>query len=119
MTNKSFCPAPWNSFFINPAGAVENCCVSQNKLGNINDVPDIKKIIFADKNLKIQQDMLDGKTIEGCKWCHDTTHSLQKRFFDIFKDADTNPLYTAPGQFELGYMAVSYTHLTLPTICSV
>ena len=78
MTNKSFCPAPWNSFFVNPDGAVENCCVSRNKLGNINDVPDIKKIIFSNKNLKIQQDMLDGKPIEGCKWCHDTTHSLQK-----------------------------------------
>jgi MoaA/NifB/PqqE/SkfB family radical SAM enzyme len=116
MTNKSFCPAPWNSFFINPAGAVENCCVSQNKLGNINDVPDIKKIIFADKNLKIQQDMLDGKTIEGCKWCHDTTHSLQKRFFDIFKDADTNPLYTAPGQFELGYMDLRW-HNTCNLAC--
>ena len=59
MTNKSFCPAPWNSFFVNPDGAVENCCVSRNKLGNIDDVPDIKKIIFSDKNLKIQQDMLD------------------------------------------------------------
>lgn len=116
MTNKSFCPAAWNSFFINPSGIVENCCVSQNRLGNINETPDITKIVFSERNQQIQQDMLDNKVIEGCRWCHDTTHSLQQRFFDIFRDHQTNPLYQQPGNFELGYMDLRW-HNTCNLAC--
>jgi MoaA/NifB/PqqE/SkfB family radical SAM enzyme len=108
--NPNFCPAPWLSFYIDPSGNVENCCVSKNQLGNIEQDASIKEIIFTGKNKNIQQDMLDGKSVDGCRWCHNKSHTLQSRFFDIFPDRHDS-LYDKAGNFELRYMDLRWSNV--------
>jgi MoaA/NifB/PqqE/SkfB family radical SAM enzyme len=108
--NPNFCPAPWLSFYIDPSGNVENCCVSKNQLGNIEQDTSIKEIIFTGKNKNIQQDMLDGKSVDGCRWCHNKSHTLQSRFFNIFPDRQDS-LYNNAGSFELRYMDLRWSNV--------
>lgn len=107
--NQSFCPAPWLSFYIDPSGNVENCCVSRNNLGNIDRGDDLQEIIFYGKNQDIQRSMLQGERLEGCKWCYDKSHSLQNRFFQIFP-AREDPLYQQ-GKFELRYLDLRWSNV--------
>lgn len=108
--NSNFCPAPWLSFYIDPSGNVENCCVSKNQLGNIEQDTSIQEIIFVGKNQTIQQDMLNNQPVEGCRWCHNKSHTLQNRFFEIFPDRQ-DPLYQQPGNFELRYMDLRWSNV--------
>jgi MoaA/NifB/PqqE/SkfB family radical SAM enzyme len=108
--NKSFCPAPWVSFYIDPSGNVENCCVSKNQLGNVEQGQTIQELIYAGKNKAIQQQMLAGQRVDGCTWCHDKSHTLQKRFFDIFPDRQDS-LYEKSGNFELRYMDLRWSNV--------
>lgn len=108
--NYNFCPAPWLSLYIEPSGNVESCCVSKNQIGNVEQDASIKEIIFSEKNKIVQQDMLDNKVVEGCKWCYKKTHSLQHRFFELFPDRK-DPLYQQAGNFELRYMDLRWSNV--------
>ena len=63
--NDKFCPAPWLSFYVDPSGNIENCCVSRNKLGNIEHGNDLKQVLFYGKNQDIQKAMLSGKKLRS------------------------------------------------------
>jgi len=116
MKGQSFCPAAWNSLSVNPSGDVENCCVSTNKIGNINQTTDIKQILFSEKNQRIQQDMIDGRTVGGCQWCHNTKHNLQTTMLSVFDDYQSREIYNAVGNFELGYLDLRW-HNTCNLAC--
>jgi len=108
MTDK-FCPAPWLSFYVDPSGNIENCCVSRNKLGNVEQGDDLKQVLFYGRNQDIQKAMLDNQELEGCAWCYDKSHSLQKRFLDLFPDT-SDPLYKQ-GKFELRYLDLRWSNV--------
>lgn len=107
--SKVFCPAPWVSFYVDPSGNIENCCVSRNKLGNIEQGDNLKQVLFHGKNQNIQKAMLNGQELEGCSWCYDKSHTLQNRFFDIFPDRN-DPLYES-GKFELRYLDLRWSNV--------
>lgn len=106
--NKNFCPAPWTSLYFDSTGVVDNCCVAQNRIGNFNTDP-IQKIIFSDKNKQIKQDMLDDKSVPGCKSCANKSHSLQTIMLEMMPGID-NPVYTGVDNFELGYLDARWSN---------
>lgn len=107
--SKTFCPAPWVSFYVDPSGNIENCCVSRNKLGNIEQGDNLKQVLFYGKNQLVQKAMLEGQELEGCAWCYGKSHTLQDRFFNIFPDRD-DPLYES-GKFELRYLDLRWSNV--------
>ena len=107
--NDKFCPAPWLSFYVDPSGNIENCCVSRNKLGNLEQGSDLKQVLFYGKNQDIQKAMLSGEELEGCAWCYGKSHTLQNRFFDLFPNRQ-DPLYKQ-GKFELRYLDLRWSNV--------
>lgn len=107
--SKTFCPAPWVSFYVDPSGNIENCCVSRNKLGNLENGDDLKQVLFYGKNQLIQKAMLEGQELEGCAWCAGKSHTLQDRFFNLFPDRSES-LY-ALGKFELRYLDLRWSNV--------
>jgi MoaA/NifB/PqqE/SkfB family radical SAM enzyme len=106
---KSFCPAPWVSLYIDPTGKVENCCISDNNLGNINQISDVKEIIFGQPNKDIQKLILDDQFPKGCSRCSSSSsNTLQKRMLQIFPNIN-NELYQE-GKFELKYLDVRWSN---------
>lgn len=108
-SNKSFCPAPWISTYVDPSGEIDNCCVGKNKLGNINQDHDITKTMISGRNIDIQKSMLQGNVINGCKSCHNHPGSLQDRFFEMFPNYDNN-LYQV-GNFKLQYLDLRWSNV--------
>ena len=99
MLEKSnvFCMAPWIHMHIWPNGNVMPCCVTnaniKDKLGNTHQNT-LKEIWNSDNMKQLRLDMLNDKPNSYCTNC--------------YKVEQLNT--SSP---------VSYTHLTLPTICSV
>ena len=111
-TNKQFCPIPWTSVYIWPGGEVENCCQSENKLGNIQNST-IDEILNSPKVIKIKSDMLNGIAPAGCKKCYPSASSYDKEDFNYnitarahylndFQEFDKT-LYVDPNNFEYRY----------------
>ncbi len=108
ITNKDFCPAPWVSLYIDPTGRVENCCISENNLGNINKISDITEIIFGQTNKDIQKLILKDQLPVGCANCNNKSDTLQQRMLNIFPNIN-NELYQE-GKFELKYLDVRWSN---------
>ena len=76
----------------------------------------IPKALFADKSVKSVDKLKDFAGIE-CIASMNQTHS------DVIAFVKTSRIYNSDGIYtekpKLGLVAVSYTHLTLPTIYSV
>jgi radical SAM protein with 4Fe4S-binding SPASM domain len=104
-----FCPAPWNSLYLEPNGKIENCCVGRSDLGNINDT-DVKDIVLGQKNIKIQQDMLDNNIVDGCKWCHYKTDSLQSMMVERYPRDREDKLFDTAGNFKLEYLDARWSN---------
>lgn len=102
--NDYFCPAPWLSFFIKPNGVVENCCLSRNNLGNVND-HSILEIIHGRRNREIKQQMLDGVRVPGCENCYRQTggNSLQDYFLREYSNIDPT-VFKDTEYFDLRYL---------------
>ena len=69
LTNKSFCPLPWNGFLIEADGNVKNCICNLRSVGNIKDTP-IEEIMVGDLNLELRQQMLDDAKPSACGYCY-------------------------------------------------
>lgn len=108
--NDNFCPAPWLSVYVDPAGTIENCCVSKNRLGNANIDSDVDKVVRLGKNFQIQQDMLSDKPVAGCSWCQGRSHTLRNRFFDLFPNTQDS-LYDTAGNFKLRYLDLRWSNV--------
>ena len=67
--NGTFCPVPWTGFIMNPDGAVKNCVLSNQTLGNINDT-DIQDILHGNTNTEIKQCMNADQQHSGCANCY-------------------------------------------------
>lgn len=81
LTNKMFCPIPWQGFQYNANGDVLNCIRSQRPIGNLKD-KGIHEILA--ENTETKQNMLDGKPGQGCNVCYDIEEN--KKSFDVISD---------------------------------
>lgn len=77
---KPFCSAPWNSVFISPYGRIDNCCISENNLGDVSQ--DINIVVESDYSKQIEQSMLNHTPVDGCKFCFQHPDQSYKVFFD-------------------------------------
>lgn len=69
LKNKSICTLPWTGFELEPNGNVQNCIISKDKLGNINDT-NIKDILQGEKNTELKQSMLKDQKPPNCEGCY-------------------------------------------------
>ncbi len=109
LADEDFCPAPWTSLYVEPDGRIDNCCISRNFIGNMNNVTDVNEIIVGDKNKNIQQLFLQNKLPTGCALCKPSlgvTH--QKNFLNLYPKPN-NELYQE-GKFELKYLDARWSN---------
>jgi MoaA/NifB/PqqE/SkfB family radical SAM enzyme len=66
LLEKNFCVIPWTGFELEPTGAVKNCIISNDKIGNIHN----SKIETIIKNNPLRKQMLDGKYPSNCSGCY-------------------------------------------------
>lgn len=83
LTNRHFCPMPWQGLMYNFDGTVKNCIRSDDKMGNIKDTS-IENILLGDKNITKQNNILNNSPATGCHTCYDLEHG--KTGFDIISD---------------------------------
>ncbi len=110
--NKSFCPLPWTSIYLQPDGKVDSCCVSKNNLGNLQS-HSIDQIVNERKNIEIKKKMTNNIVPDGCKICHlnetgnnldrsDYSNSFKDWYKTLLADVDKN-LYSDVNNFKLHY----------------
>jgi sulfatase maturation enzyme AslB (radical SAM superfamily) len=104
--NQSFCPAPWLSLYAETSGRIDNCCVARNNIGTI-ETP-IEQVLIGEKNIKIQNDMLNNIEVSGCRWCQHGTDNLRHSFLKLYPDL-IDPLYEA-GKFDLRYLDARWSN---------
>ena len=66
LLEKNFCVIPWTGFELEPTGAVKNCIISKDKIGNIHN----SKIETIIKDNPLRKQMLDGKYPSNCSGCY-------------------------------------------------
>lgn len=69
LSKKNFCVLPWIGVYVQPDGRVQNCAVTKNPLGNINDQP-LEDILLGHTNQDIKKDMLSDVFHHGCEQCY-------------------------------------------------
>lgn len=62
------CPLPWTGIAVNPNGAVKNCAMSQETLGNLKSQP-IELILGGAKNQQIRNSLVSGQWPNNCRLC--------------------------------------------------
>jgi MoaA/NifB/PqqE/SkfB family radical SAM enzyme len=107
--NDAFCPLPWTGIYIEPDGRTDTCCISKNRLGNINENK-ISDIVTSKKNIEIKSDMLAQKRVSGCNICYpakeitsESTLFQRSRQLSLHNNFDKN-IYSDANQFELRYV---------------
>lgn len=105
--SEAFCPLAWNGIYIQPDGAVDNCCVSKNSLGNIND-QSLEEIIGGDRAISVRKQMLSGTVVPGCKHCYPekkTKNTHRESLLISYKNQDRS-LYESEHNFQLKYVDI-------------
>lgn len=105
--SEAFCPLAWNGIYIQPDGSVDNCCVSKNKLGNLNQ-QSIEEIIHDKRSKSVRQQMLDGNIVSGCSYCYPdkkTKPTHRENLIDFYRDRGTD-LYGSVDNFNLRYIDI-------------
>ena len=101
-----FCSAPWNTIYISPNGRIDNCCISQNMLGNIEH-DDIQHVISGTKHQKIKENILkEGILPDGCLPCKNNAKvtTLKDHFNnDLFKHVPER-FYENTSEFQLRFL---------------
>jgi radical SAM protein with 4Fe4S-binding SPASM domain len=103
INNAGFCPAPWNEIYISPQGEIDNCCVGNNKLGNVKS-SDIEEVVLGSKQIKIKQEMLSGSLPSGCSNCNTSGPTLRTNYLEWFNDYAPSEFYQTPSNFNLNYL---------------
>lgn len=86
---------------MNPDGRVDNCCVSRNNLGNINQET-LEDVIFGSRNREIKKNLLDGHLPPGCSACATPGPALRQEFIKWFADKE-EASYPPTKEFSLRY----------------
>lgn len=107
---QNFCVAPWLSIYVDPSGRIDNCCVSKNNLAQVEQTQDFDQVFTQGKNYQVQTAMQQNQRVDGCAWCYDRSHSLQKMYWKKFPNVD-DTLYDYAGQFEPRYLDLRWRNL--------
>ena len=109
--NPAFCPAPWTAIYIDSTGYIDNCCVSNNRLGNAvtNDILDV---MSAEKNQLVKQQMLDGVLPTGCSGCkrNDATTPSMRNYMLGINSSVPFSIYN-DNSFKLNYLDIRWTNI--------
>ena len=109
--NPAFCPAPWTSIYIDSTGYIDNCCISNNRLGNAvtNDILDVMSL---EKNQLVKQQMLDGVLPTGCQGCkrNDATTSSMRNYMLRINSSVPFSIYN-DNSFKLNYLDIRWTNI--------
>jgi MoaA/NifB/PqqE/SkfB family radical SAM enzyme len=105
--HNALCPLPWIGVFVNPDGAIRNCAISNQILGNIRDTP-IEQILMGSTNVAIKTDMLDHVRHARCNACYrveDLSNSERqsgsnRSWYKKYGLQNLN-LYNSPNNFKL------------------
>jgi radical SAM protein with 4Fe4S-binding SPASM domain len=86
LTDGVFCPIPWTGFMYNFDGNVKNCIRSSHQMETIGNLKDntIEEILHGNRNLSVQQSILESKKVPSCHTCYDL--ECGKTGFDIVSD---------------------------------
>lgn len=100
------CAAAWTSVYVSPSGRLENCCISKNGLGLIDDIDNVDEFYKTGKNLHIQQNMIDNKFVLGCGVCdNDNDWTYKKSFNERYRDLEFRP-----GEFNFKYFDIRWNN---------
>ena len=115
IDNKSFCPAAWNSIYVEPTGVIRNCCIAKQDLGHVGD--DISSVFNGGKNIQIKQQMLDGQLIDSCRQCWPgTQRSMRDAFLFDYYRPETAANFDDVNKFQLQYLDLRW-HNTCNFAC--
>ena len=97
--SKTFCPIPWINISADTDGSVRLCCVSDEYVYKSTGekynlgYDKVEDVINSNNMKQIRQDMLDGKSISGCKKCYDAENSngisYRKQYIHLWKDDES------------------------------
>ena len=113
--NQSFCPAAWNSIYIDPTGSIRNCCVASEDIGTVDD--DISNVFTGKKNIWIKQQMLEGNLVDSCRQCWpDSQHSMRDGFLHDYYQPETADKFNSVDKFQIQYLDLRW-HNTCNFAC--
>lgn len=108
--NNNFCPAPWNTIYINPVGAIDNCCLSENRLGQLPQ-DNLVDVIFCPTNQQIKTDMIAGNPLSaGCKTCNHNQRSFKVDLTESLMQHHPVEFYQDINNFKLTYLDVRWNN---------
>ena len=102
--NHSLCPVAWRGVYVDPTGRVDNCCISRNDLGDVNQQR-LEDILGGDRSIMIREMMRnDAEIPSGCKICYrGESDNLRSKFLTKFGCYDKS-IYDQTRKFELNYL---------------
>lgn len=103
----SFCPVPWMTFYLEPNGRVDMCCIGKADLGSVH-TQSIKDIIKSPGLIEIKKQMLDNQPVQACRACHEG-YGLQQRFVREFGGRE-HPDYQTAESFKLKYLDLRWNN---------
>jgi len=120
--NTAFCPLPWTSIYVDPAGKVDSCCIANNNIGNINESK-INDIVHSRKNIAIKQDMLNGTRVSGCRKCYpiDTSYAhVEDKEYSRQRHLITHESYITDKSIydDTDHFTLTYADLRLRNTCN-
>lgn len=93
----------WRGIYVDPTGRVDNCCISRNYLGNINQ-DRLEDIINGSRSIEIRTKMQNGEIPDGCRVCYrGESGDLRANFLKKFSGYDRS-IYDHTQKFELNYL---------------
>lgn len=96
------------SIYVNPMGRIDNCCVSQNFLGDINK-DDLQSVIHGEKNQKIMEQFRAGQMPAGCTVCANKGAQLKDEYIKWFSHRPELS-YPPQGDFVLRYADLRWSN---------
>lgn len=103
-TNENFCPAPWTEIYVAADGSVDNCCISNNKLGNLGNRP-AEDIILGEVSRSVRSLMIKNEDVPGCSDClrSPSKTTLRDSYREWFQHLDVEHFSDAEN-FRLGFL---------------
>lgn len=104
FASEAFCPLAWNGLYIQADGSVDNCCISKNRLGNINH-DSIDDIVTNDRARSVRESMLKGQIVAGCRNCYQDSRSkpTQRETLTKYYSGKNQDSYQSTDDFKLRY----------------
>jgi len=117
LTNKSFCPLPWTGFELEPSGVVQNCIISKEQIGNINNTS-LESILHSKKNLDLKDKILKDQKPKNCSGCYlqeqgrNDLSSISSRLYYIKELVPyiDNKIYNQKENFSLHHVDLRWTN---------